>query len=190
MFMRQLLSFLVLLICLSAAAQKQPNHYTTSETKDHKHIPTTKFGFKAGYNGSDISGVETNGAKTGYVGGELYGAFFGDSEISKRLNLGYELLVSWTNDYHFVEIPVHLKYNFTHKWSTFAGPKLDFLADAINQYKKFALSAEAGVQYNISRRFFGEARYARGLTRQVNDPFLDINRATRNTMRVGIGVRF
>lgn len=40
----------------------------------------TTFGFKGGYNKSVVDGKEPDGTKTGYIGYELYGSFFADTE--------------------------------------------------------------------------------------------------------------
>jgi len=191
--------FLAILIATSlvASGQKRSTRSESSETKDHKRSVTTRFGFKGGFNRSHVKGVESDGDQTGYIGGELYGGFFADTELSEKLNLENEILFSWTDDYHFIEIPVHLKYKFNHKWSALAGPKLDIIADNDNdpfesgyKFKNFGISAELGVQYNISNRFFAETRYARSFTAQVTDLFLDINNGKRNTFRIGLGIRF
>lgn len=196
LIMRQLLLAVVIITSLPVAGQERSTRSISPETKDHKKTVTTRFGFKGGFNRSHIKGVETDGDRTGYIGGELYGAFFGDTRLNETLSLGYEFLFSWTDDYHFVEIPLHLKYNFYDKWSAFAGPKLDILVDNDGdaggnyQFKTFGVSAELGVQYNITRAFFAETRYAKSFTEQVTDFVLDINNGKRNTFRIGLGIRF
>ena len=187
---------LLFLMCsfFTLAAQNEPQ---VSTTTDHKYSKRTVFGFKGGFNRSHVRGVEMDGDKTGYIGGELYGAFFCEKDLNTRLILEGELLFSWTNDYHFIEMPLHLKYLFSKKWAAFAGPKIDYLVDAENSppgpfydLHKFGISGELGVQYNFSRRLFAETRYARGLTSHVRDYFLDINKGKRDVFRVGLGIRF
>ena len=169
--------------------------YTTSAQADKK-IVTTKFGFKGGLNHSIINGKDSMGAKTGYIGTELYGGFFSDSRLGQKWNFENELLFSWTDDYHLIEIPLHLKYNFTEKWAVFAGPKLDFIVDDDNdpwedyQFRNFGVSADAGIQFNISNRFFAETRYSKSFTSQITSPSFDINDGKRNTFRIGAGIKF
>ncbi len=157
----------------------------------------TTFGFKGGYNKSIVDGKEPDGTKTGYIGYELYGSFFADTELNNILNLENEILFSYTDDYHFIEIPVHLKYRIKQKWFVLAGPKLDFIADNDNddfeagyRFKNFGVSGELGLQYHFSKRFFAETRYSRSFTSQIDDLVLDIYNGKRHTFRIGLGIKF
>jgi outer membrane protein with beta-barrel domain len=158
---------------------------------------TTQFGFIGGLNHSVVNGKDSMGAKTGYIGTELYGGFFADSRLGSKWNLENELLFSWTDDYHFIEVPIHLKYKFSDKWAAFFGPKLDFIADDDNDpfesnynFRNFGVSADLGIQYNILKRLFAEGRFSKSFTQQITDHFLDINNGKRNTFRIGAGFRF
>jgi hypothetical protein len=161
-------------------------------------IKKTTFGIKAGLNFSDVVGVESDGDKTGYVGTEIYGSLFVDTELNENWNLENELLFSYTDDYHFLEIPVHLKYKFLKNWNFLFGPKIDFILDNDNdpfesssyRFKNFGVSIEVGTQYYISKRLFAELRYSKGLTQQIDDLVFDINKGKRNTLRIGIGIKF
>jgi len=157
----------------------------------------SSFGLKGGLNRSIVNGSTTTGAKTGYRGTELYGSLFADFELGQQWNFENELMFSWTDDYHLVEIPLHLKYKLSNKWKTFAGPKLDIIVDNENdpfkseyKFRHFGLSGELGVQYAITNWFFAETRYSQSFMRQVTDLVLDINNAKRNTFRLGLGIRF
>ena len=160
-------------------------------------IKKTTFGFKGGLNKSIVDGNEPDGTKTGYIGYELYGSFFADTELNSVLNLENEILFSYTDDYHFIEIPVHLKYRVKQKWFVFVGPKLDFIADNDNddfeagyRFKNFGVSGEIGVQYHFAKRFFAETRYSRSFTSQIDDLVLDIYNGKRHTLRFGLGIKF
>lgn len=153
------------------------------------------FGFKGGYNKSKVSGKELDGSKTGYVGGEVYGGFFSDTELTNRLNFENELLFSFTDDYHFLEIPIHLKYRIKEKWFLLMGPKLDFIIDNDNvetgyRFKNFGVSGELGLQYHFWKRFFAETRNSRSFTSQIDDLGLDIYGGKRHTFRFGVGIKF
>lgn len=158
----------------------------------------TDFGIKGGVNLSHIVGIDSDGELTGYVGTELYVSLFSDSKLTERWSIENEILFSYTDDYHFIEIPVHTKYNLFKKWYVFLGPKLDFILDNDNDYferhiyrfKNFGISIESGIQYHLSKRGFVELRYSKGLTQQINNLVLDINNAKRNTLRIGIGIKF
>jgi len=158
---------------------------------------TTTFGFKGGVNKSTINGTELDGKKTGYDGFELYASFFADTELNQRWNFENELLFSYTDDYHFIEIPIHVKYKFLKSWNVLIGPKLDFIVDDQNassesnyRYRNFGISGEIGTQYTITRRFFTEIRFSKGITAQVDNFALEIYNGKRNTIRLGVGFKF
>jgi len=157
----------------------------------------TVFGFKGGLNRSIVNGVEPNGSKTGYIGIELYGCFFADTELTEKLNFENEILFSYTDDYHFIEVPLHLKFRVREKWFVLVGPKLDFIVDDDNdplesnyRFKNFGVSGDFGVQYHFAKRFFAEVRYSQSFTSQIDDLELEIYDGKRNTFRIGLGIRF
>ncbi len=154
----------------------------------------TTFGIKAGLNKSYI--VSEN--KDFYTGLELYVGFFSDAKLNNKLNLQNEIVFSYTDDYHFIEIPVLIKYKIKKKWSFFLGPKLDFILDNDNdpfeaiayRFKNFGISVTLGIQYDISKRFFSEIRYGHSFTAQVDDLILELFNSKRRTVRVGFGFKF
>ena len=155
----------------------------------------TRFGIKGGFNHTVINGYETNGTKTGFVGSSIYGALFTEIHIGPTTFLGNELLFSWTNDWHFIEVPFHIKQMLNRRLGLFLGPKLDFAADKFDKSKESksgtcGVSIEAGIQLNIIRRLFIEGRYSYGLSKQFKDEFFDINDGSRNNLRFGLGFRF
>lgn len=157
----------------------------------------TYFGAKFGYNNSNMSGKDSNGEASGYLGNEFYVGFFTDTQVKPKFHLQTELIYSFTEDYNFVEIPITIKYNIYKKIQIFIGPKLDFLLDNDEDtsesnyiYRNFGYSVDFGAQYPISNRFFAEVRYSFGFTEQLTrDIQLDINDATRNTFRIGVGYK-
>jgi len=161
-------------------------------TVSAQNVKSTLFGFKVGLNNSVINGVELDGDKTGFVGYELYGGFFSNSKLNDKFNLENELLFSYTDEYVFIEIPIHLKYNIYEKWSVLMGSKMDIIPNELNghEIKPMGISAEIGVQYDINKKFFAELRTSKGLTKQVNDLLLEIHEGKRNTYRFGLGINF
>ncbi len=152
----------------------------------------TTFGFKGGLNNSYIIG-ENNDY---YTGVELYVSFFSDTELGYKLNLQNELLFSYTDDFHLIEIPVLLKYKFNNKWVVLLGPKLDYILDDDSadsevgyKFRKLGFSLSIGTQYTISKRFFGELRYGHGFTKQIDDFVLELFNSKRRTIRLGIGFK-
>lgn len=153
----------------------------------------TSFGFKGGFNRSIVNGHELNGTKTGFIGLELYGSFFADTELNDRWRFENEILFSWTDEYYFIEIPLHIKHSLIKSTFVLLGPKLDMIAsnDAqIYDFNNFGVSIEVGVQYEITKRIGSEIRYSKGLMKQINDYVLDIYGGKRNTIRLGLGFRF
>lgn len=152
------------------------------------------FGIKGGFNKSIINGHEPDGTKTGLIGYEFYGALFSETQLGRHFSIENELLFSYTDDYHFIEVPVQLKYTFYKKFHVFAGPKLDFIVDndqsGMYIFNTFGVSSEVGGQIFLTRKLFFEARYSKGFTRQVNDLALDIYEGKRNTLRFGLGIKF
>lgn len=159
----------------------------------------TYFGLKGGLNRSNIEGKDLDNSFTGFTGTELYGSFFADTELSRNWRLENELLFSWTDEYHFIEIPIHIKRRILENWFFFLGPKFDFLLENSNdggyfeagyKFNNFSVSADAGIQYYFGSRFLAEARYSRGFIAQVDDLILDIYEGKRHTLRLGLGVMF
>jgi Outer membrane protein beta-barrel domain len=153
----------------------------------------TSFGIKGGLNKSIVNGHELNGAKTGYIGIEVYGAFFADTKLNAKWRFENEILFSFTDDYHFVEVPLHVKYYILKKTAVLLGPKLDMIVDnddAVYDFNNFGVSLEVGAQYDITKRIVSEIRFSKGLMKQINDYGLDIYDGKRNTIRLGVGFRF
>jgi hypothetical protein len=153
------------------------------------------FGIKGGLNHAVINGYETNGDKTGFIATTVYGAFFAETQIGSTTFLVNELLFSWVNDWHFIEIPFHIKQMLNPKLGVFLGPKLDFAADKFDNSKESksdfcGISIETGVHFNFAKRIFAEGRYSIGLSKQFRDESFDINDGKRNNFRVGVGFRF
>ena len=153
------------------------------------------FGVKLGYNNSDMIGEDSLGEKTGYLGNEIYGAFFLEKNLSEKNSLKAEFLFSYTDDYHFIEIPLHYKHKIFKNLYAFGGPKFDFLLDSDEnepyEFNNFGFSLDLGLQYDLSSRFFVEMRYSFGFTEMlIKDYWLDINDAKRNTFRIGVGYKF
>lgn len=180
--MKRILGLFAIAICCSAFGQSEK---------------ATLFGIKGGWNRSVINGQELDGSKTGFIGNEVYGGFFSDTKINNRWHFENELLFSWTDDYHFIEVPLHIKYFVHEKWNIFFGPKMDIIVDNDNNdfesgynFQNVGVSADMGVQYLFLKRLVAEIRYSYGLVEQVDDLALEIYGGKRNTLRVGVGYQF
>ncbi len=160
--------------------------------EDHRQIEhKTTFGIKAGSIGSPATRVDRS--KINGIQG-LYGGIYLNTRFHKKWSFQNEVDFSITNGYLFIEVPMVLKYHINDKWSVFMGPKLDILLNNDLKYfgdtdfKTYGISAEIGIQYNISKRFFIEARYSYSFSKQINFKHFPSN--NRTTFRIGIGYRF
>lgn len=156
--------------------------YGASAQETETVIPfKTKFGIKGGLTFLTNSNLEFN--ESAYVG------LFSETRISKKWSLQNEVLISPSEG--FLEIPILIKYHINDKFEILLGPKLDLIVDGVNDFPRrngnINLSLAAGVQYNISKRFFIEGRYSKGLT----DPRFGFDRDTAiDTFKFGIGFKF
>lgn len=158
-------------------------------------INKVTFSIKGGVNHTVINGYETNGAKTGFVGSTIYGAFIIEKRISESNFFNTGFLFSWVNDWHFIEIPFHYRQKLNNEISIFAGPKLDLAADKFDKTKEstskfLGISAEIGGQYNFSVHVFAETEYSIGISKGFNDTFFDINSGRRDNFHIGLGYYF
>lgn len=159
---------------------------------------TINLGAKVGYNNSNMSGRDSNGDKNGYLGNEIYVGVFSNFLMNKHFHFQIELIYSYTEDYNFLELPINLNYCLSDKFYLFAGPKFDFILDndenafeSNYKFRNFGVSADFGIRYYLIDSFFIETRYSVGFVAQLKrDIQLDINNATRNTFRIGLGYVF
>lgn len=156
------------------------------------------FGFKAGFNKSTTTGEELDGTFTGYIGTEAYGAIFARYAISNKVSGQMEALFSWTDSVNYIEIPLYLMVDITQKWTVKSGVNFDYIPDSqesldlvgVEVVSRTGFSLPMGVEFSISKRWLAELVYNIGFTEQANDLFLEIYKATRNTLRLGVGYRF
>lgn len=143
------------------------------------------FGIRGGVNGSYIGDIGED-----FFSSELYGGIFTETRLSKKWSIQNELNVSFSGDFIFVEIPILLKYNFSDKLSILAGPRLDVNAKPkhVTFSSPLGISAELGIQYNINKHLFIEARYDYGFTN--SSKIFGNNLVDANNFRVGLGFKF
>lgn len=158
---------------------------------------SSSAGFKGGYNRSIIDATDLNGGKSGYLGNELYLGLFSDYQINPKWNFENEIIFSFTDDIYFIEIPMHPKVWPIKNLNLFAGPKLDFILNNDNncsgdceEFQNFGISMEVGTQYTFFKRFFSEMRYSYGLVKQIKYYGLGFVDGKRQTIRIGLGMKF
>ncbi|MEQ3657080.1 MAG: outer membrane beta-barrel protein [Dokdonia sp.] len=170
----------------------------TSVLQAQEHNSKFTFGIKAGFNRSITTGKELDGERTGYIGTEVYGSVFGQYAISNSISGQIEALFSWTDNVNYIEIPVYLMVDIYKRWSVKSGAKFDYIPDSelslttggVAIVSRTGFSIPMGVEFSISKKWLAEVVYNIGLTQQANDLVLEIFKATRNTLRVGLGYRF
>lgn len=162
-------------------------------------IGKTTFGIKGGIN-QFLLNENNSSADLGF-----YLGLFSETQLSNKWSIRNELIYTQntevvrntedalnpesTLNLTFFEVPVHLKYSLTEKLSLFAGPKLVFLS--AGNANTVGLSVDAGLQYDISKKFFLEARYAKDIFTQkrANNGFRNPD-SSLDQLRIGIGFKF
>jgi opacity protein-like surface antigen len=174
------LCFTTLLICFISFATAQD-----STNVDNKNF---QFGLRHGYSLSDISdGYNVLSETNLYVG-----AFF-ETKLSKRLSLQLETNYSRSA---LLEIPLLLKYKITDKFQLYAGPQLDLSLGNNNRNgfedEDFGASLVFGLQYNMSKHWFVEARYTYGISDQfIFNEFSTVpSFGNKQSFGVGLGYKF
>lgn len=156
--------------------------YATYAQETETIIPfKTKFGVKGGLSG--VSDINEDYDTSFYIG------VFSETRLSRKWSLQNEVLISPSDN--FLEIPILIKYHISDKFEIFLGPKLDLVLDSTSEIPSpdnpINLSLAAGVQYNISKQFFVEGRYSKGLT----DPRFGLDReGAIDTFKIGLGFKF
>lgn len=153
-----------------------------------------RFGIKTGINFSTLRSIELrdfdNGAED-YKSTEFYGGLFVDTRISTHWNLQNELLLSYTDEFTFLEIPIVFKRKITKKLWALIGPRAQLVINDNDEVDhNFGLALDAGLQYDLPQNFFIEARYGQALNPQFTSPRLNIIDARRNLLRLSVGYRF
>ncbi len=168
-----------------------------AQTTDASTTNTTTFGIKGGVSYANLHGnmSYSNGSSgNGLSDTNFYVGLFAETTLNNRWAIGNEILFSYTDDIHYIEIPVHVKYKFWKKFQVFAGPKLDFVLANTNNITTWqvnntlGISADVGLQYQITKHLFTELRYSYGFTKQLTDPGT-YSDAQRNTLRLGVGLQ-
>ncbi|AGC76409.1 outer membrane protein with beta-barrel domain [Nonlabens dokdonensis] len=172
--------------------KEQKINETRIKKERNNEVGSSRFGFKAGVNFSDVpaTDIETQ-EDSGYAGTAPYGSFFIDTKIASKWSIQNELTFSFTDVYTYVESPVLLKRRFSEKWSAFAGPNLMYVFDYADSVdKNFGIGLDFGLQYDLPKDFFIEARYGVGFTEHFNENFFGLENAKRNVLRIGVGIKF
>jgi len=179
-----LLSACIILAVFSAQAQTDPE-----QPKDKK----IHFGLRTGYE------FQVNSSNLNYKANLPYVGAFSNIRLSKKWSLQVELNLrsdtrerllfnnSVTTERElFFTVPVLLKYKVSDKFSIYAGTQtlVKSLKTDVFGIKKW--NGILGVEYNISEKFYIDARFRHGF--EARDLFRGNFR--NNKIGIGIGYRF
>ena len=148
-----------------------------------------KFGVKAGYINSNITGdFEGDATSSFYLGGLV------DFAVSEKFHVQPELLYSMEGAkdaaLNFIRIPIMAKYYVMEGLSLQAGPQLGFVAggdDIKDNVKSLDYGLGIGAAYELESGLFFDARYNAGLA-NISD--IDGVDANTTSFQVGLGYRF
>ncbi len=125
----------------SALVQKSGNESKSSTTSSallSNTTTTTKSGFYIGVAAADI-------------------------ELSDSFKFQPEARFIIVEDLNQINVPLLIKYNAAEKFNVYAGPSLGYLLDAPNGLKSMNFGANIGASYDLTEKFFLNARYDLGL---------------------------
>ena len=163
--------------------------------------PKTTFGFKAGVNFSnlhyDFGAAETKNQDIFVISStNAFGGFYANFPLNEKLSIQPELLASYSEDFIFAEIPLHLNYKLGKKLDLVFGPKMSYIVDEEHGNTFFstrsAVSFDVGLKYWLTSKLSLEAIYSLGITSQKEHSISDLqrNKYYRNEFRVSLGYRF
>lgn len=148
----------------------------------------TKFGATAGFLSAnakvEFMGISVTDSESGFYVGAV--ADFG---ISEKFHIQPELAYASFGDGSALLLPIMAKFYVSEKFNIQAGPQLVFnLEETGDDYSSMYIDLGAGVGYDISEKFFVEARYAF----QLNDAYTgDEDFSTKiGFLNIGVGYYF
>jgi len=155
----------------------------------------TKFAVTAGY--ANV-GARVSASGFGSDSVSESGFFAGlslDIPATEKLHIQPSVLYANANDGNFLIVPVMAKFYVADKFNLQAGPQAQLiLEEAVEGISNFGLGLGVGAAYDISEKFYVEARYGFELTNRTNDLVfegipVDI-KTTFNTLTAGVGYKF
>lgn len=138
--------------------------FITAGAQDLSQKKEFQFGIKYGLSFNDLKENRSSNYQT-----SLYAGLQFVKSLSNKYDLQVEANYSKLLNFHFVEVPVLLKFNAFDALNVYSGIQLEFPINDGNSFyssnNKFAgASLILGLEYKIYKHWFIEARYAFGLT--------------------------
>ena len=184
-------AFTIIALCLNSCALLQPKAGVNITMVNSKFTS----GFIPGDNDTDndqaitkSSGKSVNGepikssdTKTGFY----VGVALSDVSLTEKLKFQPEANLIIVKDFNQIHTPLLLKYNFTEKFTVYAGPNMRFLLDSPQGYNNFSFAVDAGLSYHITEKLIAEARYDFGLGNLLDNGDSD-NYIRMNNIQIGL----
>ena len=155
----------------------------------------TRFGITAGYDQNFFKlQFDERNSVINHDHSILFGGFFVETPLNKRLSLQTELLYSriTSEDLNMIELPVLLKYRIGKRWSITGGPQLNYIFHdggdrtfARNINEKLTVGFSIGIEYDITRNLSAFFRYTHRFTKCIHPDLGNIN-----GFRLGLAYRF
>ncbi|GGD10249.1 outer membrane beta-barrel protein [Hyunsoonleella pacifica] len=112
---------------------------------------------------SESSSVLLSNSTTTTKSGFYIGVAAADIELSENFKFQPEARFIIVEDLNQINVPLLIKYNVAEKINAYAGPSLGYLLDAPAGLKSVNFGANIGASYDLTDKFFLNARYDLGL---------------------------
>ena len=139
---------------------------------------------------ASVSGFSESDSEAGFFAG-----LSADFTASDKLHVQPSVLYSNASDLDLLIIPIMAKYYVANSLNLQAGPQAQIaLEESVEGFSNFGLGLGVGAGYDISDKFYIEARYGFDLTNRTSDLSVeglgDIDvKTTINSLTVGIGYK-
>jgi hypothetical protein len=150
----------------------------------------TKVGLTAGYLNMEASesymGMDVSANASG-----LYAGVLVDVPLSGSFHLEPAVIYGIAEELNVLFVPVLAKYYISESdFSLLAGPQGTIILDEVGDYiNTFGVDFTFGASYDITERFFLQARYSFELTNRYNNDLDDVDGSV-NSLFVGVGYKF
>lgn len=133
-------------------------------------------------------------AALGYYGLTVYEKFLPEIQLGTNLSVRSQMVFSYTENYHFIQLPLHVRYQLNDKWSVFTGPKLDTFLDRTGRYgdafNAFGTAIDVGLRYDATENIFAEISYSYSLSNQSTNAAYPFYAGQKSTLQIGSGFKF
>ena len=127
----------------------------------------------------DLNDISSTGF---YIGAQT------EISLTEKIDLQPELVLGIVEDSNALYLGVLGKYNFSEKFSLLFGPSFNYvLEEFAEDYQNFGIAVAVGVGYDISDKFFAQAKFNFQINNYYNGNSNITSRA--NFFLLGVGYR-